>query len=50
VGKEQGAKGCFNPCPQRTHDVTSRPQKDCRSPESALGEVAEGTQEGLASR
>jgi hypothetical protein len=25
VGKDQGAKGCFNQCPQRTHNVPSRP-------------------------
>jgi hypothetical protein len=47
VGKGQGAQGCFNRCPQRTHDVTSRPQEDCRSAEGALGKVAEGTQERL---
>jgi hypothetical protein len=29
VGKGQGAKGCFNPWPQRTYGVSNRPQKDC---------------------
>ena len=43
-GKGQGAKGYFNPCPQGTCDFPSRPQEDCRSAESALGQVAEGAQ------
>jgi hypothetical protein len=44
----QRAKGYFNPCPQRACDLASRrPQKDCRSPKSALGKVAEGAQDGI---
>jgi hypothetical protein len=46
MGKDQGAKGCFNKFPQG--NVPGGPQKDCRSPESALGKVA-SRKEGLDS-
>ena len=48
VGKDQGTKGCFSQCPQGTLNVPGCSQKDCRSSESALGKVAEGS-EGLGS-
>ena len=48
VGKDQGAKGGFKQCPQRTHIVRSRPQKNCQSSESSLGKVAQGAKESLA--
>jgi len=47
VGKDQGAKGYFNQFPQGTLNVPRCSQKDCRSPESALGKVA-SRKEGLA--
>src|SRR5882762_4795804 len=47
MGETQRERGCFHPCPQRTHDVPSRPEKDCGCTESTLGKVAEGTKEGL---
>jgi len=42
--KIKGQKGCFDQFPQG--NVPRCPQKDCRSPESALGKVA-STKEGL---
>jgi hypothetical protein len=49
MGKDLGAQGSFNQFPQGTHNVPGCPQKDCRSPESALGKVAR-RKEGLDSR
>jgi hypothetical protein len=46
VGKDQVAQGSFNQFAQGTRNVPGCPQKDCRSPESALGKVA-STEENL---
>jgi hypothetical protein len=46
MGKGQGTEGCFDHRPQE-NDVTSRPEKDCSSTESTVGEVAEDTKDGI---
>jgi hypothetical protein len=46
MGETQGKEGRFNHRPQE-NDVTIQPQEDsCRS-KSTVGEVAEGTKEGI---
>ena len=46
LGEGEGTKSRFNSYPQAPNLCVS-PQEDCRSPESPVGEVAEGTKDWL---